>query len=119
MAVFCCDIPIAKLNMQMHMLKWNFFKFILILLFHMCSTIVISLKTKGRQFDNFAVTGGTVSCRNDNLRCNQWRQSCQIGKLLLYVLENNNALYYYFSVAFIKQYWHDCLAIMWWHTDIY
>ena len=26
-----------------------------------------SLKTKDRQFDNVAVTGGTVSCHNDNL----------------------------------------------------
>ena len=30
-----------------------------------------ALKTKGRQFDNFVVTGGTVSCRNDNLLCHQ------------------------------------------------
>ena len=26
------------------------------------------LKPKGRQFDNFVVTGGTIGC-NDNLRC--------------------------------------------------
>ena len=31
------------------------------------------------------VTGGTVSCRNDNLRCHQWRQSCQIDNLLFSV----------------------------------
>ena len=30
-----------------------------------------TLKTKGRQFDNFVITGGTVSCRNDNLQCHQ------------------------------------------------
>ena len=38
-----------------------------------------SLKTKCRQFDNFVVT---VSCHNDNLRCHQLRQSCQIDDLL-------------------------------------
>ena len=35
---------------------------------------IVSLKTKGPQFDNFVVTGGTVSCRNDNLRRLQRRQ---------------------------------------------
>ena len=34
-----------------------------------------------RQFDNVVVTGGTVSCHNDNLWCHQWRQSCQIDDL--------------------------------------
>ena len=37
--------------------------------------LVISLKTKHRQFDNFVAIGGTVSCHNDNLRCRQWWQS--------------------------------------------
>ena len=36
------------------------------------------LKTKSSQFDNFVVTGGTVSCHYDNLRCHQWKQSRQI-----------------------------------------
>ena len=36
--------------------------------------VVISLKTKHRQFD-FVANGGTVSCHNDNLRCRQWWQS--------------------------------------------
>ena len=45
------------------------------------------LKTKSRQFDNFVVTGCTVSCRNDNLRYHQWRQSCQIYYLLFSVAE--------------------------------
>ena len=49
------------------------------------STLTTTLKTKGRQFDNFVVTGGTVSCRHDNLRCHQWRQSCQIDDLLFSV----------------------------------
>ena len=35
-----------------------------------------TLRTKGRQFDNFVVTGGTVSCHNENLWCHQWWQSC-------------------------------------------
>ena len=47
-----------------------------------CAT---TLKTKGCQFDNFVVTGGTVSCRNDNLRCHQWRRSCQIDNFLFSV----------------------------------
>ena len=34
----------------------------------------VTLKRKGRQFDNFFVIGGTVSCRNDNLRCHQWQK---------------------------------------------
>ena len=53
-----------------------------------------SLKTKGHQFDDFVVTGGTVSCPNDNLRCQLWRQSCQIDYLLfsLYTTYPNNHL---------------------------
>ena len=35
-----------------------------------------------QHFDNIVVTGGTVSCHNDNLWCHQWRQSCQIDDLL-------------------------------------
>ena len=46
---------------------------------------VYSLKTKDRQFDNVVVTGGTISCHNDNLWCHQWRQSCQIDDLLFSV----------------------------------
>ena len=44
-----------------------------------------TLKTKGGQFDNFVVTGGTGSCHFDNLRCHQWRQSYQIDDLLFSV----------------------------------
>ena len=40
-----------------------------------------SLKTRGRQFDNFDVTGGNRNWRNGNLRCHQWRQSSQIDDL--------------------------------------
>ena len=47
-----------------------------------------TLKTKCRRFDNFVVTGGTVSCRNDNLRCHKLRQSCQIDNLLFSVEEH-------------------------------
>ena len=42
---------------------------------------VHALKMKDRQFDNFVVTGGTVSCHYDNLRCHQSRQSRQIDDL--------------------------------------
>ena len=45
-----------------------------------------TLRTKDRQFDNFVVTGGTVSCHYDNLRCHQSRQSCQTADLLFSVL---------------------------------
>ena len=31
-------------------------------------------KRKDRQFDNFVITGGTVSCLKNNLRCHQWWQ---------------------------------------------
>ena len=44
-----------------------------------------TLKTKGPQFEKFVITGGTVSCHYDNLRCRQWRQSCQINDLLFSV----------------------------------
>ena len=44
-----------------------------------------SLRIKDCQFDNFVVTGGTVSCRYDNIRCHQSRQSCQIDDLLFSV----------------------------------
>ena len=47
----------------------------------------IRLKTKDHQFDNFVVTGGTVS--NDNLRYHQWRQSCQIDDFLSSLLQSN------------------------------
>ena len=43
-------------------------------------------ENKNRQFDNFVVTGGTVSCRNDNLWCRQSWQSCQIDNLLFAVV---------------------------------
>ena len=45
----------------------------------------IFTETTDRQFDNVVVTGGTVSCHNDNLWCHQWRQSCQIDDLLFSV----------------------------------
>ena len=43
-----------------------------------------ALKTNGRQFDNFFVICGALSCRNDNLRCHQWWQSCQIDGCLFF-----------------------------------
>ena len=46
---------------------------------------IYTLKTKDLQFGNFVLTGGTVSCRNDNLRCHQWGQSSQIDELLFSV----------------------------------
>ena len=37
--------------------------------------ISVTLKTKSCRNANIDVTGGTVGCHNDNLRCHQWRQS--------------------------------------------
>ena len=42
------------------------------------------------QFDNFLMTGGTVSCRNDNLRRHQWWKSCQIENIVFPVNEHSN-----------------------------
>ena len=42
-------------------------------------------KQKDHQFDNIVITGGAVSCHNDNLQCNQWQQSRQIDDLLFSV----------------------------------
>ena len=48
-----------------------------------------SLKTEGRQFDTFVVTGGTAGCRNNNVS-RQWRQSCQIDDLLFSMFKRTN-----------------------------
>ena len=46
-----------------------------------------SLKTKWqqKQFDNFVITRGTVSCHIDNLQCHQWWDNCQIDDFLFSV----------------------------------
>ena len=59
-----------------------------------------TLKTIGRQFDNFVVTGGTVSCRNDNLRCQQWWKNCQIDGLL-------SSVYMHMDRMKLRKYIHD------------
>ena len=55
-----------------------------------CVDVIIcpccTLKTKDPQFDNIVITGGTVSCHNDNLQCHQWGQSCQIDDLMFSVI---------------------------------
>ena len=45
----------------------------------------MTLRTKDCQFDNLVITGGTVSCHNDNLQYHQSQQSCQIDDLLFSV----------------------------------
>ena len=40
-----------------------------------------TLKTKGRRFDDFVATDGTVSRPNENLR---WQQSCQFDDILFF-----------------------------------
>ena len=52
--------------------NWSFVRGIPGELWFVLTIIMWTLKTKSLQFDNFVVTGGTVSCRNDNLRCLQW-----------------------------------------------
>ena len=42
-------------------------------------------ENKTSSVHNFVVIDGTVSCLNDNLRCHQWRQSCQVDYLLFSV----------------------------------
>ena len=49
------------------------------------SSLISGSEKKYNQFDNFVVSDGTVSCRNDNLRCHKWHQSCQIGDILFSV----------------------------------
>ena len=49
------------------------------------AVVIMTLKTKGRKFENFVFIGDTVSCRNDNLQYHQWQQSCQIDDLLFSV----------------------------------
>ena len=55
------------------------------------SLVRIMTEKKGRQIDSTVVTSGTVSCRNDNLRCHQWRQCCQFNHLLFSVITWNCA----------------------------
>ena len=38
--------------------------------------LISTTETKKRQFDKSVVTDGTVSYRNDNLKCHKWRKSC-------------------------------------------
>ena len=42
-------------------------------------------KQKDRQFNNFVVTGGTISCRYDLLWYHQWWQCCQIDNIFFAV----------------------------------
>ena len=52
----------------------------------------IHWKTKGRQFDNFAVTDGAISCHVDNLQCHKWLPTCQIDYILFSVYSIGSAL---------------------------
>ena len=52
---------------------------------------LVHWKQEGRQFDNFVVTGVTVSCHCDNLRWHQWWQSCQIDNLLFSMLPSHSS----------------------------
>ena len=50
-------------------------------LVHFLSAVTICTEKKRSSGWKFVITGGTVSCRNDNLWCHQWQQSCQIDDL--------------------------------------
>ena len=54
--------------------------------------LTFPLKIKDRQFDKFVITGGTVSCPNDNLQCHQWWQSCQLDDLLFSLTERTTVV---------------------------
>ena len=41
----------------------------------------------GRRLGKFVVTGGTVGCHYDNLRCRRWRQGCRVDGLLFSVFQ--------------------------------
>ena len=43
--------------------------------------IAHSLMARDCQFDDFVVTGGTVSCHYDNLGCHRWWRGCQVDDL--------------------------------------
>ena len=44
--------------------------------------IAHTLRARDCQFDSFVVTGGTVSCHYDNLRCHRWWRGCRVDDLL-------------------------------------
>ena len=43
--------------------------------------IAHTLRAGDCQFDSFVVTGGTVSCHYDKLRCHRWWQGCRVDDL--------------------------------------
>ena len=47
-----------------------------------CKSVIVYTENKILSIWHFVVTAGTLSC-NDNLRCHQWRQICQIDDVLL------------------------------------
>ena len=63
-------------------------------------------KTKGNQFDNCFVIGGTVSCLYDNLpwRWHQWQQRCHIDELFYQCVEIRVYVTYCFDGTLSLQY---------------
>ena len=51
-----------------------------------------SRKTTDHQFDSCVVTDGTPSCHLNNLRCHQWRQSCQTDDPFFVVVVSSVAM---------------------------
>ena len=93
--------------------------------------IFLTLKTKGRQIDNIVVTGGTVSCQNDNLRSQQWRQCCQLDDLFCFQCYVTKPLTRSGSMAIVINWRRDdcrCSGAKWaschhqplnWHSHYY
>ena len=67
--------------------------------------------------DKIVVTGGTISCQNDNLRCHQWRQCRQFDDLLFSV--RNGAALTVYNLAIFSQLWHHTQEFHGQHCAVY
>ena len=69
-----CSLGTAKCNIHIwsgDISTWSIF-----------SEILTTTKTKNHQFDNFVITGGTLTYHYENLQWHRWQQSWQIDNLL-------------------------------------
>ena len=93
----------SKLFVKMNVItKQNFHKICIAMekkFIDMGPRLLLHIHWKLKSSIDFVVTGGTVSCHIDNLRCHQWWQSCQIDNLLFSVICYNIA-----SLALVQQY---------------
>ena len=54
---------------------------------------------EGDLFDNFVITGGTISCCYDNLRYHQWRQIDDFLSSMILALQDMHMLHMNFIVS--------------------